>query len=431
MSSTVIIGTQWGDEGKGRVVDVYAANAAMVVRYQGGDNAGHTVKIGTQSYALHLIPSGIVRQKPSILGNGMVINPKSLLKEIADLEGRGLTVRPHLYISEDAHLIMPYHLALDGASERASGNGKIGTTLKGIGPAYVDKFSRLHGLRLGDLRNAEYFRARLRPIVAEKNALLTQLYQSEVQFDADAIFDEYLGYYAEIGGMICDTAEMVWQAVKRGDEIVFEGANATMLDIDHGTYPYVTCSTPTAGGAAVGVGVGPTKIDRVIGVVKAYTSRVGEGPFPTELKNEIGDHIRELGHEYGTTTGRPRRCGWLDICVLRKAARANGLDYLAVTHLDILDGFAEIPLCVAYEIDGRRVEIFPSALWETERATPIYEMMPGWLTPTNGCRSFTELPPNAQRYLNRVAELTDVPICMITVGNERQQNIVMEHPVSA
>lgn len=429
MSSTVIIGTQWGDEGKGRVVDVYAADASMVVRYQGGDNAGHTVIIGTQKFALHLIPSGIVRCKPSILGNGMVINPKSLLKEIADLESKGLNVRPVIFISEDAHLIMPYHPALDAASERAMGHGKIGTTLKGIGPAYVDKFSRNHGLRMGDLRHPEYFRTRLEAIVEDKNAVLSKLYGADT-FDAGAIFDEYMGYYAELKDMICDTAEMVWEALQRDEDVVFEGANATMLDIDHGTYPFVTCSTPTAGGAAVGSGVGPTKLDHIIGVVKAYTSRVGEGPFPTELKNDVGDRIRELGHEYGTTTGRPRRCGWLDICVLRKAVRANGLGYLAVTHLDVLDEFAEIPVCVAYKIDGKRVEVFPSSLIDLERATPIYEYMPGWQTPIHDCRDFTMLPVNAQRYLRRIEELTGVPICMTTVGSERDQTIVMQQPVA-
>ncbi|MHB0936982.1 MAG: adenylosuccinate synthase [Armatimonadota bacterium] len=425
MSSTVVIGTQWGDEGKGRVVDVYAADAEMVVRYQGGDNAGHTVIIGDQRYALHLIPSGIVRQKPSILGNGMVINPKSLLKEITDLEARGLDVRPHIYISEDAHLIMPYHLALDGASERAMGNGKIGTTLKGIGPAYVDKYSRTHGLRMGDLRNADYFRTRLAAIVEEKNAILSKIYGADT-FDAGAIFDEYLGYYAEIGGMIHDTAAMIEAAMDRGDTIVFEGANATMLDIDHGTYPYVTCSTPTAGGAAVGAGIGPTKLDQVIGVVKAYTSRVGEGPFPTELKNEVGDRIRELGHEYGTTTGRPRRCGWLDLCVIRKAVRVNGLSSMAITHLDVMGEFDEIPLCVAYDIDGRRVETFPSALWEAERAKPVYEMLPGWSEPIADCRNIAALPKNAQGYLNRITELTGVPVSMITVGSERDQTILCD-----
>lgn len=424
MSSTVIIGTQWGDEGKGRVVDVYAADAALVVRYQGGDNAGHTVKIGEQSYALHLIPSGIVRQRPSILGNGMVINPRSLLKEIADLEGRGLEVRPYIHISEDAHLIMPYHLALDAASERAMGKGKIGTTLKGIGPAYVDKYSRTHGLRVGDLRNAQYFRERLHSIVAEKNVVLERIYGAET-FNAEAIFQEYQGYYEIIKGMICDAGEMIWQALQRGDDVMFEGANATMLDIDHGTYPYVTCSTPTAGGAAVGTGVGPSCLGTVIGVVKAYTSRVGEGPFPTELCNEIGDHIRELGHEYGTTTGRPRRCGWLDLCIINKAARVNGLHNLAVTHLDVLDQFDEIPLCVAYDIDGRRVTTFPSALWEVERAQPVYEMMPGWKSSTSECRSFDALPANARAYLNRIADITRVPICMVTVGGEREQTIVL------
>ncbi len=425
MSSTVIVGTQWGDEGKGRVVDVYAAQAAMVVRYQGGDNAGHTVKIGEQTFALHLIPSGIVRGMPSLLGNGMVINPKSLLNEIATLEAKGLEVRPHIYISEDAHLIMPYHLALDAASERAMGKGKIGTTLKGIGPAYVDKYSRTHGLRVGDLRDAGYFRHRLEAIVAEKNTVLSKVYGADT-FDAEIIFTEYMGYFAQIRPMITDTAEMIWQASRRGESIVFEGANATMLDIDHGTYPYVTCSTPTAGGASVGSGVGPTLMGRVVGVVKAYTSRVGEGPFPTELCNATGERLRELGHEYGTTTGRPRRCGWLDLCVLRKAVRANGLTALAVTHLDILDEFAEIPVCVGYMIDGRRVGIFPSALWEVERAEPIYDVMPGWQTPIAACRQFADLPANARRYLDRLVELTGVPICMITVGSEREQTIIKE-----
>jgi adenylosuccinate synthase len=422
------VGTQWGDEGKGRVVDVYAADAAMVVRYQGGDNAGHTVCIGDQKYALHLIPSGIVRRVPCILGNGMVINPKSLLTEIAGLEAKGLTVRPYIYISEDAHLIMPYHLALDAASERAMGQGKIGTTLKGIGPAYTDKYSRVHGIRVGDLRNPDYFRARLEAIVADKNAVLSKLYGADT-FDAGAIFDEYMGYYAEIAGMIGDTAEMIWQANKAGQHIVFEGANATMLDIDHGTYPYVTCSTPTSGGASVGSGVGPTLVHNVIGVVKAYTSRVGEGPFPTELKDDVGARIRELGHEYGTTTGRPRRCGWLDICVLRKAVRVNGLDYLAVTHLDVLGEFAELPVCVGYQIDGKRVDVFPSALWEVERAEPIYEVLPGWQSVIADCRSFDDLPVNAQRYLTRITELTGVPLCMVTVGSERDQTIVFKDAV--
>ncbi len=430
MGSIVIIGTQWGDEGKGRVVDVYAANASLIVRYQGGDNAGHTVKIGETKFALHLIPSGIVRQKPSLLGNGMVINPKSLLKEITELEAKGLTVRPHIYIAEEAHMIMPYHLELDRLSEGAMGAGKIGTTLKGIGPAYTDKFSRTYGLRIGDLRNATYFRARLEAIVAEKNAIITKLYGSENTFDAGAIFDEYMGYYAEIGGMICDTAGMIADALLRDEDVVFEGANATMLDIDHGTYPFVTCSTPTAGGASVGSGVGPNAIDHVIGVVKAYTSRVGSGPFPTELQNAVGDRIRELGHEYGTTTGRPRRCGWLDLCVLRKAARVNGLDYLAVTHLDILDEFAEIPVCVGYEIDGKRVDIFPANVWEVEGATPIYEIFPGWQEPIADCRDFDALPANAKFYLTRMAELVGVPVCMITVGSERTQTIVMKETVT-
>jgi adenylosuccinate synthase len=424
MPGTVIVGTQWGDEGKGRVVDVYAADAAMVVRYQGGDNAGHTVKLGDQSFALHLIPSGIVRERPGILGNGMVINPKSLLKEIVSLEERGLTVRPHIHISEDAHLIMPYHLALDAASEQSLGGGKIGTTLKGIGPAYTDKMSRVHGIRVGDLRNPDYFRARLTAIVADKNAVLTKLYDWPEPFSADAIFAEYMGYYAEIKDMIGDTGALVAAALARGENVLFEGANATMLDVDHGTYPYVTCSTCTAGGAAVGSGVGPKSITRVVGVVKAYTSRVGEGPFPTELNDATGERIRELGHEYGTTTGRPRRCGWLDLAVIRKAVRVNGLDALAVTHLDILGEFTELPVCVGYRINGKVVDTFPSALWEAEIAEPIYEILPGWNRPLTGARTLDELPPEAHAYLDLISERTGVPICMVTIGSERSENII-------
>jgi adenylosuccinate synthase len=426
VSSIVIIGTQWGDEGKGRVVDVFAADADMVVRYQGGDNAGHTVVIGEQKFALHLLPSGIVRGKTSILGNGMVINLRSLRAEIAKLEESGVgAVRPHIFISEDAHLVMPYHLALDAVSERAMGQGKIGTTLKGIGPAYVDKFSRAHGLRVGDLRNPDYFRARLNAIVADKNVILTRVYDAE-PFSADAIHEEFMGYAAEFGGMIRNTSTMVWEALKRKEKVVFEGANATMLDIDHGTYPFVTCSTPTAGGAAVGAGVGPTCLDSVIGVVKAYTSRVGEGPFPTELSNAVGDRIRELGHEYGTTTGRPRRCGWLDLCVIRKAARVNGLSALAVNHVNLLSEFDEIPVCVGYDLDGQRVTEMPSALWELERATPVYRVMPGWKTPISHCRRFDELPAGAKAYLQLIEEETGVPIRMITVGRERDETILKD-----
>jgi adenylosuccinate synthase len=428
MTTTVIVGTQWGDEGKGRVVDVYASDSDMVVRYQGGNNAGHTVKIGDKSYALHLIPSGILREKPSILGNGMVVNLKGLLKEIADLKEKGLDAKPYIFISEDAHIVMPYHIALDIASEKAAGNNKIGTTLKGIGPAYTDKYSRTYGIRVGDLTNKEYFRTRLNAIVKDKNDILTKIY-NESSLSADEIFDEYMGYYEEIKDMIVDAGEMVWQAIENKQNVMFEGANATMLDIDHGTYPYVTCSTPTAGGAAVGIGVGPMCIDAIIGVVKAYTTRVGAGPFPTELNDSIGATIREIGHEYGTTTGRPRRCGWLDLCILRKAARVNGLTDMAITHLDVLDIFDEIPVCVGYDIDGEKYDSFPSASWKVEKAKPIYEIMPGWKTATSEARSFEELPVNAQKFLKRIEELVGVDICMVTVGAKRDQTVVIKEKV--
>jgi len=428
MTAMIIVGTQWGDEGKGRVVDVYAKNSDMVVRYQGGNNAGHTVKVGDVSYALHLIPSGILQKKPSILGNGMVISLPGLLKEIADLKEKGLDVKEYIYISEDAHLVMPYHLALDAASEKAAGNNKIGTTLKGIGPAYTDKFSRTYGLRVGDLTNKEYFKARLNKIVADKNEILSKIY-NEPTLNADEIYNEYMGYYEEIRSMIVDAGEMVWNAINDNQEVMFEGANATMLDIDHGTYPYVTCSTPTAGGAAVGIGIGPMSFNAVIGVVKAYTTRVGEGPFPTELNDSVGEYIRELGHEYGTTTGRPRRCGWLDLCILRKAVRVNGLTDIAITHLDVLDNFEEIPLCVGYDIDGHVVKSFPSSCWDAERAKPIYENMPGWKTSTSNARTLNDLPENAQKFLRRIEELLNVDICMVTVGAKRDETVILKEKV--
>jgi len=425
MRATIIVGTQWGDEGKGRVVDVYAADSDMVVRYQGGNNAGHTVKIGDASYALHLIPSGILRSKPSILGNGMVISLPGLLKEIQDLKLQGLEAKPYIYISEDAHLVMPYHIALDAAMEKAAGNNKIGTTLKGIGPAYTDKISRSYGLRVGDLTNQKYFKDRLFSIIKDKNKILSQIYD-EPKLDAEAIFKEYMGYYEEIKDMIVDAGEMVWKALEENQKVMFEGANATMLDIDHGTYPFVTCSNPTAGGASVGIGIGPMCFNAIIGVVKAYTTRVGEGPFPTELFDSVGDHIRELGHEYGTTTGRPRRCGWLDLCILKKAARVNGLTDMAITHLDILDYFEEIPVCVGYDIDGKIYDSFPSASWKVEKAKPIYENFKGWNTSTSDAKTFDDLPKNAQLFLRRIEELVGVDICMVTVGAKRDQTVVIK-----
>ncbi len=425
MPITILIGAQWGDEGKGRAVDWLASSADIVARYAGGDNAGHTVALGSEVYKLHLVPSGILHDEVvSIMGNGMVINPVNLLREIQSLRDQGLDITPErLVISSRAHIITPAHIELDKARERALGDEKIGTTLRGIGPAYLDKTNRA-GIRTGDmLLDIEVFAERLSVAVAATNAELRQ--QGLASLDPIEAAESYLEAADYLRPYIKDVSIYLHKALKSGKRVVCEGAQGTMLDIDHGSYPFVTSSSPTAGGALTGLGVGPLFVERVIGVAKAFSTRVGGGPMPTELDGEIADRLRGTGanfwDEFGTTTGRPRRCGWLDVVMLRYAASVNGLSELMLTKMDILSGFDELKLAVAYEIDGRRHEYPPVTNEQLECAVPIYETLPGWRDDITGCRALEELPEAARYYVKRVAELCDVPIRSVSVGPEREQ----------
>lgn len=428
MPTAVIVGGQWGDEGKGRIVDNYADGADLVARFQGGNNAGHTVVVDGVRFAFHLIPTGIVRGKLSVIGNGVVVDPESLLEEIANLASKGVSVDGKLLISENAHLIMPYHRALDKCQEQALGDSAIGTTLRGIGPCYADKAAR-RGIRVGDLVEEDVFRARLESNVEEKNRLFEAIYH-QPPLDFEETFQRYRGYYQRIKGMITDTSVVVARALQAGQNVLFEGANGALLDLDFGTYPYATSSNPLAGAVCTGIGIGPKQIDRVIGVVKAYTSRVGSGPFPTELADtehpEIVDRMRAVGREYGVTTGRPRRCGWFDAVVVNKAARLNGLDALAVTHLDVLDTFDRVPMCTAYRCQGKTIDYFPNSLSRLASCEPVYEELPGWKQDISSARTMDELPENARAYLRHIEELIGVPIVMVTVGPEREQVIRVE-----
>ena len=423
MPTIVIVGAQWGDEGKGKITDFLAESASMVVRYQGGANAGHTVVVGDQTYKLHQIPSGIIHGKTSVIGNGCVIDPETLVAEIEYLHGRGIVTEGRLWLSDAAHLIMPYHKRLDELQEEQRGDGRIGTTRRGIGPAYADKAART-GIRVGELLDEALFRARLSRNVRQVNDLLGRIYHSE-PFDEEALAATYLAYAERLRPYVTDTALLINDAIDRGERVVFEGAQGTMLDIDHGTYPYVTSSYPTAGGACIGAGVGPTKIDHIIGVAKAYTSRVGDGPFPTELHDEVGDWIRQKGHEYGTTTGRPRRCGWLDAVVLRHAARVSGLSGLALVHLDTLGGLETVRIAAAYEYEGRRLENLPRNPRVLAECRPIYEELPGWAEDISTLQRFEDLPAAAQRYVRRVEELVGVPVELLSIGPERSQTIAL------
>jgi len=421
MPSTVIVGAQWGDEGKGRVVDLYSAEADLVVRFQGGNNAGHTVEVGNLKFAFHLIPTGILRERLCLIGNGVVVDLAGLLKEMADLEAQGIRVRGNLLISENAHLIMPYHPKLDALEERSLGDGKIGTTLRGIGPAYVDKVGR-RGIRVGDLAEDDVFRAKLEGNLREKNLLFERIY-GETPLSFDAIYQEFQSYYTQVREMICDTSLVIYNALREGKRVLFEGANGALLDVDFGTYPMGTSSNPIAGAVCTGAGIGPRQVDRVIGIVKAYTTRVGEGPFPTELSGDVAFQIREAGREYGATTGRPRRCGWFDAVVVRKAARLCGLESMAVTHLDVLSQFERIPVCIGYDLGGRQVEHFPNSLAQVGRCRPIYEELEGWRSDVNGVSTWQDLPAAAQRYLRRLEELTELSIELVTVGPQREQTV--------
>ncbi len=422
MPGTVIVGAQWGDEGKGCVVDLCAAQADLVVRYQGGNNAGHTVMVGDEIYAFHLIPSGIIRSKPCVMGNGLVVDLGALLEEKQGFEARGIPVGANLAISDHCHLVLPYHKALEKADEERLGARRIGTTQRGIGPAYTDKIAR-RGIRLGELTRPEAFREHLENNVAEKNEILTKIYGAE-PLNAKSIYEETMCHYQQIAPLVTDTSLLVNRALDGGKQVLFEGAHGTLLDIDFGTYPFVTSSNPLSGAVCAGVGIGPKRIDRVVGVVKAYTTRVGAGPFPTECEEELAGRFRTPGREYGTTTGRPRRIGWFDAVIVKKAARLNGLDEIAITHLDVLDQFDTIPVCAAYERDGKRVEDFPNLLADLEGCRPVYQELPGWKQDTSGARRWEDLPARAQDYVRHIEGLLGLKASIIQVGPKRGQTVV-------
>jgi len=425
MSVRIVLGAQWGDEGKAKVVDYLTASADVVVRFQGGANAGHTIKAGDLEFVFHLIPAGIVHpDKTCVIGNGVVLDPAALFQEIEDLQTRGISVEGRLFISRNTHLVMPYHKALEKASEARIGPGAIGTTLRGIGPAYVDKANRSTGVRVGDLLDPEVLSEKLRSTLQEKNDLLTRIYGVDGLEEAPVI-EEYLSLGERLAPFVTDTSVYLNDAIDKGKSVLFEGSQGALLDIDHGTYPYVTSSNTTAGGACTGAGVGPTRIDEVVGVVKAYTTRVGNGPFPSELDDEIGQQIRDTGHEYGATTGRPRRCGWLDAVILRMAVRVNGLSGMAVTRLDVLDELEELKICTHYEHEGRRVDHFPGDLATLAACQPVYETHPGWQTCTRQVRRWGDLPENARLYLDRIVELARTPIILVSVGPDREETIQM------
>jgi adenylosuccinate synthase len=419
--ATVVVGTQWGDEGKAKVIDLLATRADMVVRFQGGHNAGHTVVVNGEKFAFRLIPSGVLAGTKTVIGNGVVLDCATLLGEIDMLTSRGYDVSA-LRISGNAHLIMPWHPILDSLAERRRGDAALGTTKNGIGPAYVDKVAR-EGLRVQDLLAPERFRQRLTTVLAEKNEVLTKLYGSDA-LDEAVIEAQFLDEFApRLKPFIADTVGIVNDAVEAGENVLFEGAQATFLDVDHGTYPFVTSSNPVAGSASVGSGVGPRHLSRIVGIAKAYVTRVGAGPFPTELHDDIGQGLRDRGHEYGTVTGRPRRCGWFDGVMIRQAVRLNTLTELAVTKIDILDPLELIKVCTAYDIDGERTSYLPGDLDRFAQARPVYETHEGWKQDLSGARSLSDLPAAARRYLDRLGELAGAPVTIIGVGAGRDQVI--------
>lgn len=428
MPNIVVVGTQWGDEGKGKIVDLLTEQAQVVVRYQGGNNAGHTLVVGGEKFIFHLIPSGILHPGTlCLIGNGVVLDPEVFLEEIDRLEARGVKVGPdNLRVSERAQVIMPYHKRLDVARERARGAGKIGTTGRGIGPCYEDKIAR-RGIRVADLLDENIFRAKLLDILPEKNFLLEKFLGDE-PFTPEEILTPYLEMGQRLRPLVANVSVLLQKAVAAGKNILFEGAQGTHLDIDHGTYPYVTSSNPVAGGAAVGAGIGPGHLHRILGIVKAYTTRVGGGPFPTECTDAVGCHMQECGVEFGSTTGRPRRCGWLDGVVLKEAVRLNGLTGIAVTKLDVLTSLNPVKICIAYEEGGRRRETIPATVQELEHCRPVYEELPGWTEDIRGARRLEDLPPACRQYLRRVEELAGVPIQIISVGPDREETIVVADP---
>ena len=425
MSTVVISGAQWGDEGKGKIVDYLAQQADTVVRFQGGSNAGHTVTVGGEEYKLRLLPSGILYKGTiCVIGNGVVVDPQCLIEEIDNMQRRGVDTSG-IRLSNRAHVVMPWHKLIDELGENLRGENKIGTTKRGIGPCYIDKADRI-GIRVCDLIDSEEFAAKVRNAIKVKNLILEKVYNHS-PLDAEEIICEYENYAERIRPFVCDTISLLNAQVNAGKKILFEGAQATMLDIDYGTYPYVTSSHPISGGVGIGAGIAPKKINTVVGVVKAYCTRVGEGPFPTEQLNEIGDKLREAGHEFGTVTGRPRRTGWLDACVVKYAGQLSGTDYMAVTRLDILDGFDEIKMCTAYKIDGEIIHEIPASLKVLAKVEPVYETFAGWKTDISKIRRYEDLPENARKYLERMAQVTGIALGIVSVGPNRDQTIVLEN----
>jgi adenylosuccinate synthase len=425
MANIVIVGAQWGDEGKGKIVDLLTQYADIVVRFQGGNNAGHTIVLKGEKFVFHLIPSGILYgNKKCIIGNGVVLDPAVLIEEIAEVKKKGyLKDDSQLMISEETHLILPYHRKIDVARERVF---KIGTTGRGIGPAYEDKVARC-GIRVVDLLDEKIFREKLEQNLIQKNIYLVQILK-ETRFEFSEIFDEYLHFKRQLEKYVKDTSRVLYEEMQRGRNILFEGAQGALLDLDHGTYPYVTASNTVAGNACAGSGIGPTMINSVIGVAKAYTTRVGEGPFPTELKDQLGERIREKGREYGATTGRPRRCGWFDAVVVNHSIRINGIQKMTITKLDVLDDFDKIQVCVGYRVNGKVFHHVPSNLEMLKQSEPVYEELAGWKTEIKGARKFLDLPSNAQRYLRRIEELIHTKIAMVSVGSERNETIEGDNP---
>jgi adenylosuccinate synthase len=426
MPNVIVLGLQWGDEGKGKIVDVLSEKADVVARYQGGHNAGHTVVIKDEKFILHVIPSGILyKHKKCLIGNGVVVDPASLIGEINGLKERGVEINgKNLFLSRNAHVIMPYHMALERENERLMGAKSIGTTGRGIGPAYCDKINRT-GIRIADLLRPAFFKEKLKANLFNVNFLLENLYKTS-GFSVDDIYNEYIGYADKLKEYVADTDIIINEAISRKGNILLEGAQGTLLDIDHGTYPYVTSSNPTAGGACTGLGIGPTKISKVLGVVKAYTTRVGAGPFPTEIKDSFGDAIREKGGEYGATTGRPRRCGWLDIVILRHSARINGLTGIAITKLDILDGLETIKICTSYKHNGKTYKEFPKELNIFQECKPVYEETKGWKESTIGIKDFEKLPDAAKAYVKKIENMLGVEAHIISTGQRRDELIQIQ-----
>jgi len=421
----ILIGAQWGDEGKGKVIDLLARKSDVIVRYQGGNNAGHTIKFNDQKFVLHLIPSGILQPgKICVIGNGVVIDPEALFEEVALLEKAGIKVKGRLLVSDQAHLILPYHKLMDQLREEACKKGKaIGTTKKGIGPCYADKMARV-GLRVGDLKSLAYFKDRLAYVLKERNDFLGKMHGA-YPFSFQKILKHFMKYRTRLLDFACDTPKYLYDATKAGKDILFEGAQGTLLDVDHGTYPFVTSSNATVGGAITGSGISPTFIDRVIGVTKAYTTRVGEGPFPTQFPAKLMRLVQTKGEEFGATTGRPRRCGWFDSVIARHAARINGLSELAIMKLDILSGLPELKIATAYRVNGKITKDYPHAIFEFSKAQPVYETWKGWEEDITHVRRWSQLPANARRYLKRIEELMETPIKIVSIGSKRNQTIFL------